>query len=141
MKPGIYKAKKVGGDTFTTSNGKPQIWIEFETAEGRIRWFLSFSEDKKFLDRDGKDTTTKIESIKKLAMLGVDVKNKCAGLSSASAKEFTICVENEVYEGKTRAKIKWVNDGSGPPALKPIDNKDAFFASLASAAPDEEIPF
>ena len=120
INPGTHNAKLVNYGIKTTQSGKPQIACLFEVVDNgeisSLTWFGSFNEGK------AQEITIKtlisvmdlfcepseIESaLDKIANEGSD-----SGLLNMD-KVYALVVEHETYEGKTRAKIRWVNNVGG----------------------------
>lgn len=114
-----------------TDSGKPQVAVGFQILTegadpGYITWHGYFTE--KTADRT-------IESLRLCGWQGDDLteltdSNPAANLS---ANEVELVIEDETYEGKTRAKVQWVNRPGGALALKaPLvgDKLKAFAAEM-----------
>lgn len=102
---GKYQAKATGGE-FGVKNDKDFCAVNFEITEGElmgetITAWLYFSTDK--------NTERSIESLRYCGCTfpGNDITN-LAGLGS---RECQIVIAHETFEGKTRAKVQWVNSG------------------------------
>lgn len=108
---GTYKAKAIDAKLGESSNGNPQVGVLFEiTQEGesnglRIPWYGSFS-DAKCGDETVADRT--LRSLEYCGW-GGDMSDLSGVVESGN--EVSIVVEAETYQGKTRAKVQWVNAG------------------------------
>jgi hypothetical protein len=106
LEPGNYKGRAVTWGLGETSTGKEQIAIEFMTmdtagVEGpHINWFGYFS-DAAF--------ETTIKALRTCGWTGIDVSD----LSGLDANEVQLIVEHEEYEGKKRARVRWINPVGG----------------------------
>lgn len=121
IKAGTYIATLTNYGIKINNSGKPQIACAFQIIDNdevfNLTWYGSFNEGK------AQEMTIKtlmsvfelmcepseIESyLDRIASQGVE-----SGLLNQD-KEYQLVVEHDTYEGKTRAKIKWVNNvGSG----------------------------
>lgn len=100
---GTHRAKAVEWALGTSQSGTEQIAVAFEilsdSHKGRkITWFGYFSEAALERTLSALRTCGWAESCDSIAEL--------TGMGSA---EVDLVIEDEVYEGKTRARIKWVN--------------------------------
>lgn len=77
-------------------------------------------------------------TVETLELLGWDLQANNGDLSTLHetpllhGRQSEIVVENETYEGKTRAKVKWINgpDGGGRAEGMPANEAQAFAAAL-----------
>lgn len=122
---GYYRAVAVPvstpeGDSYVqfgeSSTGKPQLVVNFEILEGpsegkRIAWFGYFTE---------KTTQRTVESLRLCGFKGDDL---AGAVVQKLDQEVQIVVAHEEYEGKTTAKVRWVNraGGDGFRMDKPMD--------------------
>lgn len=119
-----YRARATLWDLGETSTGKEQVAVEFVIlTEGadveRITWFGYFTEDT--VDRT-------IESLRICGWTGTDL----AELQGLEANEVELVIEDDTYEGKTRAKVRWVNKPGGLALKAPLsgERKKAFAATM-----------
>lgn len=116
MKIGKYKVKVVSAGISPDKNMNPQPFMKFENAEGEtITWFGFISSDK-----------AKEISVKALVAAGFqgnDWSDLSMGIKAFDGREVMITVAEELYNGKTYTKVKWVN---------PISSNDSFKAMAAS---------
>lgn len=112
---GFYRAVAVAlnspdGETFVqfgeSKNGNPQVVVNFEILEGeqagrRIAWFGYFTE---------KTAPRTVESLRYCGFVGNDL---AAAVTQQLDQEVQIVVGHEDYQGKTSAKVQWVNRGGG----------------------------
>lgn len=129
IQDGTYRARAVGAALGETKGGKEQVAVEFElltddlTPGQRITWFGYFTE---------KTTARTIESLRICGWTGSDLTD----LEGIGANEVELVVENEEWEGKTRAKVQWVNKAGGGLSLAaPLsaDKAKAFAARMKGA--------
>lgn len=98
-----------------TTNGKEQLGIEFETADGTI-WAYRFFTDKalQYTEADlrtlGWDPTTNGWALDRLIISRAIVGAECS-----------IVVEEEFYEGKGRLKVKFINERGGGGMKSPME--------------------
>lgn len=120
----VFVARARNWDLGESSTGKEQIAIQFEvlTPDAGMRhitWYGYFT-----------DTTMErtIQSMRYCGWQGSDLTD----LSGMDANEVEIVVDDEVYEGKTRTKVKWINRGGGLALKAPMDanKRKAFAASM-----------
>jgi len=103
---GKYRACAQGAEFGTNDNGNDFCMVNFKISEGEltgetISAWLYFSTDK--------NTERSIESLRYCGCTfpGNDITNT-EGIGS---REVELVVEHETWEGKTRAKVKWINSG------------------------------
>lgn len=144
VKPGIYRATILNHAISETRGGNPQAAVTFSfEADGKshnMTWFGSFKEGK------AQEIT-----IKALLACGLKGNNPAGELDIG--KEVSITVEHETGDdGKTRAKIRWVNALGGVKNVMPQDlaksKLDALQGAVLKARTDlgvpdttDEIPF
>lgn len=114
-----------------TDGGKPQVAVGFQIlTEGAdlsyITWHGYFTE---------KTTERTIESLRLCGWAGDDLTEIAESNPAANlgANEVELVIEDETYDGKTRAKVQWVNRIGGALALKaPLagDKLKAFAAEM-----------
>lgn len=106
---GKYVAQVVSHKIGTASTGTEQIELEFfvPLENDNVRAFLYFSE---------KAWQRSVEALKVCGWDGVDF----ATLDGLGSTEVEIVVDEEVYEGKVRYKVKWINPsgGGGSPGME-----------------------
>jgi hypothetical protein len=124
---GHYRAVAVltttpDGETFAqfgeTKNGNPQVVVNFEILDGpeagrRIAWFGYFTE---------KTAQRTVESLRYCGFKGNDLS---AAVTQPLDQEVQIVIDHEEYNGKTSAKVQWVNRGGGDGFRleKPMDRR------------------
>lgn len=99
--PRTYRAKAVEYGLGTTAGGKEQLAVRFEVQDPEtpgqsFTWYAYFTDAA--LERT-------IESLRHCGWTGDDLSD----LSGIERNEVSIVVEDEEYEGKVRAKVRWVN--------------------------------
>lgn len=116
---GTYRAQGIQASLTAAGNGTEQVAVVFnivdpaEFVNQKITWFGFFTE--KTLER----------TFKALRLCGWEGDN-LADLSGVDANQVDIVVEHESYEGKTRARVLWVNEaGSGGVAIRPMAEAQA----------------
>jgi hypothetical protein len=95
---GTFDAK-VTDHGFAPGNKGPQLWVKFETSEGNIAGWFSFT------DKAAQHTVKKIRNI---GYQGDNIEQLNDGVSMRGML-CSIVVEHEEYDGKTRAKVAFVN--------------------------------
>ena len=118
LAPGNYRGRPVRAALGITSKGTEQIAVEFELIEPageRMTWYGFFTEAT---------TDRTIESLRHCGWQGVDLSVFIEGeqLPAGFDREVDLVVKHEEYEGKTRARIAWVNSGGGL-AMKNVMDK------------------
>lgn len=120
----VYRAKAKSWGLGETKSGAEQVAVEFSiltegAAETSLTWHGYFSE--KTFDRT-------IQSLRYCGWSGDDMTN----LEGLDANEVDIVVEDEEYEGKTFAKVQWVNKPGGLQLKAPMaeEKAKAFAASM-----------
>lgn len=131
---GKHKAHAVRGMFAKTKKGDEQVIVSFELSEGahqgeRIVWRGSFSENKcgattvaqRTLDSltyCGWDGDTEAGVYEYTDEEGIKRQEQVAYLTpSIATKDVILVVEHEEYEGKTSARVAWVNSADGGGAL------------------------
>lgn len=127
---GTYYAVAKGAGLGLTGTGKEQVAVEFEitTAEfigQRITWYGFFTE---------KTTARTLESLRYAGLKGNDISD-LSDLSREDTPVVEIVVEHDTYNGKTSAKVAWVNrqGGGGLRNALPADAAKAFAARMRGA--------
>lgn len=136
-----YTAQAVDGYLSHTKDGKEQIMVKFAIVGGQhdgqtVNW-TGFFTDKTF------DRT--IQSLRYCGWRGDDISD----LTGIDGQEVEIVVEHNTYDGKTFARVAWVNQIGGK-ARMPVDQAREFAESIkaritrmmpAEPEPSEETPF
>ena len=100
IQQGNHRARAEGCTFGAAKNGTEQVAVYFRTVDTgeQITWFGYFSD--KTMDR----------TLESLAACGWDPNMGIEAADEAvRANEVEIVVEHEDYEGRTRAKVRWVN--------------------------------
>lgn len=103
IEKGTYTAKAVEWKLGVTGTGKEQIAVLFQLEDGsQITWYGYFTE---------KTTERTLDSLEYMGWDGVDISNP-VGLDR---NEVRVVIDHEVSEqdGKTYARVKWVNQMGG----------------------------
>jgi hypothetical protein len=127
INPGTYRAKPVGGAFDKNKKGNLACGIKFdltdEAVKGQQIWWVGYL------------TPAAIErTLDVTTLLGLSdaPKTDDSGRFDASqfadqSKEFELVIEHEEYEGKTRARVKWVNEIGGGMKFGNLDPKSLAF--------------
>lgn len=125
---GTFKAKALGWGLGLSNSGTEQVAITFGIVGGphegqTLTWYGSFSDQA--IERT-------FESLRHCGWSG----DNLAALTGLDANEVEIVVDEEVYEGKARTKVKWVNRPRGPALKHQLSGPalDAFAARMRGAA-------
>lgn len=110
---GQYRARGVSAQLGFTNADKEQVAISFALLqpgfEGQhMPYYGTFSE--KALEHT-------LKALRACGWKGVDLSD----LSGIDANEVVLVIEHETFEGVTRAKVKWVNDGTAGLLKKVMD--------------------
>lgn len=101
---GTYRGRATEAQLGTTSTGKEQVAISFQ--------LLTPGYEGQHLPYYGLFTDAALEitvkALRACGWQGVDLSD----LSGIDTNEVNLVVEHETYNGVTRARIKWVNDGT-----------------------------
>jgi hypothetical protein len=129
---GTFTGKLTNYGIKLTNNGKPQIACTFQIISDdtvyNLTWFGSFNEGKAqemtiktlMSVMDLMCEPSEIETyLDRIASQGVE-----SGLLNTD-KDYSLVIEHEVYEGKTRAKIKWVNNVGGSSSFEKLAQGEA----------------
>lgn len=122
---GMYRARATSGVLGETSTGKEQMVVDFELLDAgfegqHLTWFGFFTE---------KTLESTIKGLRACGWTGDDLMD----LAGIDTNEVSLVVENETYEGKTRARVRWVNPintGLSVKAPLPEDKAKAFAAKM-----------
>lgn len=121
---GTHKARAKEWDFGVSGNGSEQVAILFEITQGEHAgkcrtWYGYFSDAA--IDRT-------LDSMRHCGWDG----DSLANVDNLANNEVEIVIEEEVYEGKSREKIKWVNKPAGLKLQNQLNGsaKDAFAARL-----------
>lgn len=106
---GKYRGRGVQGTGAMgkTENGHPQVAVEFDFLDvpgTRMPWYGNFSETCVGEEQKPIYQIT-LESLYHCGWISGDLNN----LDGLDRNEVTLVVKHETYQGKTRAKIAWVN--------------------------------
>lgn len=121
---GTYRARATQGVLGESKSGKEQVVVQFELLEPdyanqTISWYGFFT-----------DATCErtFESLRIMGWQGTNLDD----LTGVDANEVSLVIENEEWEGKTRAKVRWVNAVGGMGLLAPLapDKAKAFAARM-----------
>lgn len=96
LKPGTYPGKVLEHAITETKDHNPQAVVKFQVADRQLIWFGSF-----------KDTVVE-HTIKGLVACGLKGNNPGGQLEIG--KEVSLVVDVEERDGKTRNRIRWVNN-------------------------------
>jgi len=130
IKAGTFRARAVEGDLGIAQTGKEQVHIKFCITSGpdegqHVIWFGYFNSPE-----NAKRT---LESLRFCGWAGTDISD----LTGIDANEVEVVVEQEEYNGKTRAKVRWINEiGGGPSVSKRMTDvqRQAFAARMKGLA-------
>lgn len=122
IEAGTYRARALTAALGETKAGNEQVGVQLELLdhEGQsITWYGYFTE---------KTTEGTFKALRTLGWQGTDLSD----LTGVDANEVQIVVERETYEGKERARVRWIN-GTGGLAMAnalPPDKAKAFAARM-----------
>ncbi len=127
---GKYQGRAKEWKLGETSTGKEQVAVEFEFRAGEqvhnLLWFGFFTDAA---------LETTLKALRACGWKGTDVLELDTPQADLSANEVTLVVEHEVYEGVTRARIRWVNGSSGVGVVNALPaEKRANFAQRMKAS-------
>lgn len=113
MPEGRYQARAHSWDFGETNGGAPQIAVSFKLLEPGFEgqflgWYGGFG------DTQAEFT---FKALKNCGWRGIDLND----LSGMGDNEVSLVVEHEEYQGKTHARVKWVNAGGGVMLKKVLD--------------------
>ena len=107
LEAGDYRARAAKAALGLSSNGNEQVGVEFELLDlpgQKITWYGSFASDEAF------DIT--VRGLRAAGFRGNDLAD-LSSLNDGSAPEVILVVVHETYQGKTRAKVKFINSTGG----------------------------
>jgi hypothetical protein len=119
LEKGFYRARAVEYALGKTEKGNRQVAVRFQTFDSedrpgeQITWYGYFTE---------KTAERTLESLQHCGWEGDDITD----LAGIERNEVQLVVEHEEYEGKTHARVAWVNRaGGGGIAIKaPLDEAE-----------------
>jgi hypothetical protein len=121
---GTYRAHAIEAALGETDTGKEQIAVRFKLldVEGQeITWYGYFTD---------KTQETTFRALRTAGWKGQDLMDLSDLCNPQTAPEVFLVVEHETYEGKTSAKVRWVNGTGGLALKKALDpNKAKTFAA------------
>jgi hypothetical protein len=108
MKRGTHRARAIAAVlTETANSGRELVFVKFGLVENMnetIGWQGYFGDNK---DRGGKTLTERtVDALRVCGWKGDDLTD----LSSVTAKEVEIVVQEEEYQGETRLKVRYVQE-------------------------------
>jgi hypothetical protein len=114
---GVYRARAIQGALGQASTGSDQVAVEFEILteglEGQhITWFGYFT------DATWERT---VEALRTCGWQGDDLSD----LTGLGASEVDLVIEQEEYNGKYSAKVKWINKPGGMSLKAPMSPERA----------------
>jgi hypothetical protein len=118
--PGRYSATVTEADFGESQTGTPFLHLWLTTEGGAfIKAYLYLSE---------KALANSVKTLRDAFDFNGDFETL---VEQVVTKPCSITVETEVYEGKERLRVKWIN---APRSTKPIDNQNAFLKALSAKA-------
>jgi hypothetical protein len=121
---GTYRAKAIEAALGETDTGKEQIAVRFSLLDcenQEITWYGYFTD---------KTLETTFKALRTAGWKGQDLMDLSDLCGREDAPEVFLVVEHETYEGKTTAKVRWVNGAGGLALKKALDpNKAKTFAA------------
>lgn len=118
LDPGTYRARAVEGALGTTSKGKEQVAVKFDLLDfpgQTITWFGYFTDAT---------TNSTIRALRTAGWKGTDLSD-LTDLSNPETPEVWLVIEHDTYEGKTTAKVRWVNSAGGLAMKNSMDSGQA----------------
>lgn len=128
LQNGNYRGKALGAALGVTSKAAEQVAIEFELLDlsgTRYTYFGTFGD--KALEHT-------LKALRASGWRGDDLAD-LSSVGGPDAPEVELVIENETYEGKTRARIRWVNPRGGLSIKAPLapDKAKSFAARMRAA--------
>ncbi len=125
IEAGTYRARGLTAALGETKNGNEQVGVQLELLdhEGQsITWYGYFTE---------KTTDSTLKALRTLGWQGSDLSD----LTGVDANEVQIVIERETYEGKERARVRWINSTGGLAMQSQLapDKAKAFAARMKGA--------
>ncbi len=106
LDPGTYRARSIDGALGTTSKGKEQVAVKFDLLDfpgQSITWFGYFTDAT---------TNSTFRALRTAGWKGQDLSD-LSDLQNPEGPEVWLVIEHDTYEGKTTAKVRWVNSAGG----------------------------
>lgn len=129
LSEGTYRAKAFEWTLTETKAGDGQAFVNFrfvdeEMGGYEMGWFGSFKSDK--------STEITLKALRACGWKGVDVLELERADCGLDANVVALVVEHEEYEGKVRARVRWVNEIGGASRTTPLspDKKQSFAARI-----------
>jgi hypothetical protein len=121
---GTYRAHAIEAALGETDTGKEQVAVRFALLDQEnveITWYGYFTE---------KTAPVTLRALRTAGWRGTDLMDLADLCNPESTPEVFLVVEHETYEGKTSAKVRWVNGAGGLALKKTLDpNKAKVFAA------------
>lgn len=121
---GTYRAHAIEAALGETDTGKEQVAVRFSLLDHEnteITWYGYFTE---------KTAPVTLKALRTAGWRGTDLMDLSDLCNPDSTPEVFLVVEHEEYEGKTSAKVRWVNGAGGLALKKALDpNKAKVFAA------------
>ena len=111
MEPGTHSVKIKTYGVAPSKSGAVNVVLQFEDEAGQ-----TISSYKSFSEKAIKYTFSDLETCGLTKENATKIEMMAAGIESGildHEKELSIVVENDTYEGVTRAKVKWINEPGG----------------------------
>jgi len=123
INPGTYAAKITDYGLYQKEGKAPSVMVQFQLIETpeKITWFGSLKEGK------AREFTTKT-LVQTLGYKGTDGSDLAQGQGSevlSENKHFELVVEHNTYQGKTSARVKYINEPGGGVMANKVDASSA----------------
>jgi hypothetical protein len=106
LEAGTYRACALEGALGLTNTGKEQVAVKFDLLDfpgQTITWYGYFTDNT---------TQSTFRGLRTAGWKGSDLSD-LSDLSNPAGPEVYLVIERETYQGKTTAKVRWVNSAGG----------------------------
>ena len=106
LQPGDYRAKSIGAQLGKAGTGTEQVAVKFsllDFPQQTITWFGYFSPNAFDIAMRG---------LRSAGFVGDDLSD-LSSLNEDVSPEVVLVIDNETYQGKTRAKVQFINSTGG----------------------------
>jgi hypothetical protein len=122
IEEGTYRARPLRGQLGMTGTGKEQVGVEWLLLDGTNRRIWSYH----FFSSD-KAIEISMEALRNAGFRGNDLSDlsSLTHFDDQPTPECELVIQHEEYNGRTSAKVKFVNSGGGMGMSNPLDGNQA----------------
>ncbi len=142
---GRFRARPTDGDWGFSNNGNEFVQVTFKILEGadegkHVSWWGYFTKEG--------NSAKSVEALRYCGCTFPD--DDITNLEGLGSEEVSIVIEHEEWDGKVRARVKWVNSLTGPTVTNQFSDNDrqsfkqrmkGLVVSQRNKPNSEDIPF